>query len=185
MKKTLTLLLLIMLYSATYAQFVITPQGFRSSDDNDKDYVVYRFDGISQKQLFDRTLFWITNSLNNFNPNISLYSSDNNVILLRKKIESFMSKGIAPMDLEYQIAIYFKDNLIRINTPDTYLSGVANGASIYIGIQGEKWMGRHFYIYNDKGEMKEPEFKAGLESYFNSLCSKISTSVNNTDMENW
>lgn len=185
MRKTFLLLLTLVFTIPLFAQFTITPQGF-CDPKTSKDYIVYDSPDTPQEVLFSRALAYITYSLKNTEANMELYSHNSDVIVLSKTIKGFVRKGIAVMDLKYQISIYFKDNKIRINAPDTYLSGSASGEFIFIGIAGKIWNQRYFYIYDLNGKIREQETKTALETYFNSrLCKGIVDAVRTNPIAVW
>lgn len=185
-KRFLSLLMVLFCVSANaQSYFTLTQDGYRNVSDQDKKYIIHRFSNISKEEISKRVVQWISYSLNNFNPNIDLFSQDNHTILLKKSITHFLNKGIAAMTLDYQISFFITDNAIRINAPTSYLLGTASGSEIFIGIKGKNWAGRHFYIYDTDGKLLESEYKKTLEDYFNSLFKNIIQAISTNPNVEW
>lgn len=72
MKRITLTSVLFLCYLFVNAQLVLTPQGFVSTNDTSKNYIVVSFDSIGQKALFDRALLYLN----------TIYVSPKNVLSL-------------------------------------------------------------------------------------------------------
>lgn len=193
MKNLLLSLFMILFCVSAYSQnyFTLTPNGYRNLSDQNKNYIVHKFTNISKEEISKRVVQWICYSLNNYEPNIELFSKDNHTILLKKSIEYFILFGYTYMTLDYEISFFITDNAIRINAPSSYLSGVTpaigrpyNGTKSYLGIKGKN-KGDFSYIYDANDKLILSEHKTKLEDYFNSLCTKIIEAISTDTNSKW
>ncbi len=188
MKKILFLLLLCFPVFSN-AQFLLTPKGFISSEDQTKDFVVYNFEGKSQKELFTKVLSFATSTYNS--PKDVISKVENEMITLTGfQPDKIGFGGIIKMtyDLNYTLVIKIKDGKIRLDAP-TFDCKSFNGDKINRltldesngGLGSEVKVG----IFKKTGKVSRDAAKEGLEKFFNALAENIKASIISKSGDAW
>lgn len=184
--KKIILLSLIATSTWTYGQKLnVTPNGLRDSNNNEKTFVVINADGKTAKQLYDNALKYVNKN----------YKSPDDVIKGKTygeylkfitHVSNFLvinnSGAKIPIDADYTIELNFKDGKAKfeIIALDMYASS-GGYKVIFIGGAFEGYP-----IYNKKGDLKRPDTKAEIETYFNSQLNSIAEFIQGkSDEDNW
>ena len=159
-------------------KFVLTSEGFRNDSDQTKDYIVLQFPEKSQADLYKAVLIFANSSFVSAKDVVS--KVDNESI----SINGFAKKAVRRtnshvFDLNYTLTIQFKDGKIRIASPSiNKISTISTKyQEMYLKGATDALSGDYFSIYNKKGELKLEKAKEDLETYFNSLISKIEQAI--------
>lgn len=181
------------------AQFVLTPSGLKVERDTDKDYVVYEYAGVNKTVLYKNTLLFIQkqfrspkdvlNEIPDESITIHGIQPEKIGIPYANKLDRKLTKGYASLyDVEYTITIRFKDEKIRIDTPDFECYKILNNgqkAMLYL-IGNRSFFSNDLYIYNAKNEeLKWPEVKDQIEMFFNAFISALKESILTEESDEW
>lgn len=170
--KRLILLLLTALCTLTYGQkLVVTPDGLRDANDNEKTFVVLNAEGKTAKQLYD-------NAINYINKN---YKSPDDVIKGKTegeylKFVTHVSKFLLVItarakiliDADYTLELNFKDGNVKFEVISLDMYNTAGYKVLFAGSTRKGYL-----IYNKKGELKRPDIKTEIENYFNSKINSL------------
>lgn len=197
MKKTLSIVMLVLVTQLSFAQyFKLTPKGFVS--DENTDFTVVEVPNVKQKDLYKNVLNAINSLYKNPQKGLSVVEGESISItayeeeVLPVKLSNGLGKTIRKYDLSYKITFLFKDGKIRINSPDfeakRYVEGTYRGAS---GWSGDEWVtlkltkvGKSkLYLFEDNGKVRFEDAYTGLNNYFNSLLKQIIDKSQN--LNNW
>lgn len=197
MKKTLSIVMLVLVTQLSFAQyFKLTPKGFVSDDNS--DFTVVEVPNVKQKDLYKNVLNAINSLYKNPQKGLSVVEGESISMtayeeeVLPVKLSNGLGKTIRKYDLSYKITFLFKDGKIRINSPDfeakRYVEGTYRGAS---GWSGDEWVtlkltkvGKSkLYLFEDNGKVRFEDAYTGLNNYFNSLLKQIIDKSQN--LNNW
>lgn len=194
MRKLLfTMGLLVMASVSAIAQsFTLTPNGFVSSDDETKNYVVVDIQG-TQQELYKKVRAYLVSIYRS--PKDVLSESEPDVITING-IESdavqkkALGMAAASYDMNYTISIRFKDGRIRFDAPTFTLADYKSGSkTIRLLLQGKSNGGFGSevinVIYNKKGELKAKYAKEALEKFFNNYITDLKKGVENNVGDDW
>jgi hypothetical protein len=200
MKKILFWLFMIPALSIN-AQFTLKPEGFVSSTDTTKQYVVFDYDSISQADLYKTVLLFINTTykspkdvLNEIpNETITLHGVQPNIIGIPRKSSvdrKVLGKYGAMYDIAYTVTVKFKDNKIRFDAPifecSRFMKGGAKARLTLAGKVGA--LSANHRVFNPQnGKVEDEDVKNQIENFFNSLCIMIKTSIliNKRENEEW
>ncbi len=183
MKRITLTSVLFLCYLFVNAQLVLTPQGFVSTNDTSKNYIVVSFDSVGQKALFDRALLYLN----------TIYVSPKDVLSLVDSTSitiNGLSKGAIPrnnqhvFDLNYSINIQFKQGKIRVNAPAVKLTTTvySNFQTLYI-VANNSLDGRRLGIWNEKGKLVSERAKIELETFFNKYIDDMVKGINSNSTD--
>lgn len=186
------LFLLVLLSSITCkAQFIIKDGPLTTEDG--KGYVVYEFEGMTQKELFTKAKSALTSSY--ISPKDVMSTSEYETISITAytdnicwpiKILGQPSKSC--VDVTYKITFQFKDEKIRIDAPYIINCTQGHGENKKEYIFGSGWgvadMSPTLYLYNTKGKLRYPKLKEATEKGMNDIVNKIITQIKNKSSEN-
>lgn len=176
--KKLLLLLAFFIPMMSNAQFIITPEGFKTEDG--QDYYVVDIPG-SQEELFNRTQSALTEIY--VSPKDVISATSQSVISLKGFTDKVYIKDVVrktSMDTDYTIKILFKDGKIRFNAPSILSMGTHNKGrflTLTIGCGGGAGMNDFGYLFKKDGKVRYKEGQESLESFFNTLINTIADKV--------
>jgi hypothetical protein len=179
--KCLILIILSVIVSFTaHCQFILTPIGFVDSTTMDKNYIVYEFPSLTQKQISDKVNYYLSTVYRS--PKDALSKVDSSLI----KVNGFCEQCVG-FDINYNISFRFKQGKLRIDSPIFELTTsldsrikvvlVKTPDILGIGISG---------IYNKNLVLKMPKVHNALETYFNDYMHKLVSSIEgNNENDTW
>lgn len=178
MKRITLTSVLFLCYLFVNAQLVLTPQGFVSTNDTSKNYIVVSFDSIGQKALFDMALLYLNTIYVSPKDVLSLVDSTSITINGLSKRAIPLSK-LHVFDLNYSINIQFKQGKIRVNAPAVKLTTTvySNFQTLYI-VANNSLDGRRLGIWNEKGKLVSERAKLELETFFNNYIAEMVKGIN-------
>ena len=178
MKKLILSLFALLPLLATAQSFTLTPNGFVNADDPTKTFIVVEMEG-TQAELFNRAKTAITSMWNS--PKDVLSFNEPDIVIVNGNASDLMSiKKIFTTyyDVPYRLQLMFKNGKVRIDAPQAEKGyNIEKRSAVYLG-QGKNH-GADFYIFNEKGELKEAKNKAAVEAYFNGLTASLIDKMRN------
>lgn len=185
--KKLMLLLAILIPAMAQAQFVLTPDGFRTAEG--QDFYVVEIPG-TQEELFNKAQSAVTEIF--VSPKDVVSATSPSVISLKGFTDKVYIKDgprKTNLDTDYSIKILFKDGKIRFNAPSVLSMGIYNSGrvlSLTIGCGGGAGLNSYGYMFKKDGKIRYKEGQESLEAYFNSLISSIVDKVTSpTTEDDW
>lgn len=184
MKKWGFLLLALLLANTTFAQFILTKDGFVHNRYPDNYYFIECFGGLTQQELFDACMAILQKKY----PDASIKTNGNETIDITQHFpdQIFYYRMIDHnnmLDIVLNLTFHFKDGRIRIDSPginELYIRSnkkARDGSVIgdkktycflsYDDYKRAKSKYSGFFIYNESGKVKEPKMKASLEEFVN------------------
>lgn len=174
MKKLFLIVFTFVIYSVTCAQFVITPNGYKS--EKGEDYIVYEFPAKAKVELFKAVSTNILKTMSGSLP--AYYSNSEDFIVMTNVVRKFVNKGICALTVEYILRFAIEEGRVLVYAPEVNFHGTANGAEILLfPCAGKNWAGQHFYIYSKEGKLQEKEIKDQIEAYFNKEMTDLIGSI--------
>lgn len=187
MNKILTLMALIIIPMIANAQFVLTPDGFRT--EGDKNYYVAEIEG-SQAELFGKAKTAITDIFISAKDAATFTEPD--IISIHGSTDKITIKdGPRKINLRmtYSINILFKDGKIRFNAPEVlslYSFNKGREVNLYLGCGGGPGMNDFGHIFKKDGKIRNELAKESLDNYFNGLIKSIIDKMQNPIIdEDW
>jgi len=163
-------------------KLVVTPNGFRNSDDLEKNYVIIPVEGKSANELYSTALKYIQKTYKN--PELVIKGNIENEYL---KFDTHAKDFIVvknsflktPFSADYTCELSFKDGKVKfeIVSIEIYEKG-----KFHLFFKGQGALSG-YYVYNNKDELKRQDAKDQLESYFNSQLLIISEYLKNKVIE--
>lgn len=185
MKKVLFLLL--MLPTFAFSQFKLTPDGFRTN--NNEEFYVVNFDSISAPEIYKRVKAQLYTSFKN--PDIASNSIENELINLHGatddiKIKSSRVGAIGKFNttVDYNIIFKFKDGKLRIDAPilgEMYFINFQNKKD-YVYVSGAPF--GSISLFNKKGKVNNEDNVKTVETYFNKQINDVINAVKNDNNSN-
>lgn len=178
MKKLLTITFAIFIAAIGNAQFILTPNGFKTSDG--KDYYVIERSNLSQKNLFEQLEAKIMANYGSRRDDSRITSTPFSELTLktveRKKLVYYGKK----FNIDFQTSFDLKDGKIRVNAPvieKIYLpENDSRNSVLYIKLPANKMtfngagftiIAKDMYVYDKKSKLKNKQLKQLLENVFN------------------
>ncbi len=182
MKKVI-LILFIATSSITYGQkLIVTPSGLKDTTDIEKTFVVISAEGKTAKQLFDNALKYVNKNYKSPDDVIK-GKTEAEYLKLVTHVENFLvvknSGAKIPIDADYTYELNFKDGKVKFEI--IALSMYAKVGGYKVLFSGGAFDG--YPIYNKKGELKRPDAKSEIESYFNSQITTLSSFLQGKNMD--
>ncbi|MBB2148841.1 DUF4468 domain-containing protein [Pedobacter gandavensis] len=191
-KQILTLLTFILLPFLSIAQsnstgFTLTPNGFISSADSTKNYIVVESPGKSQQDLYKKSLIYLSGLY--VSPKEVLSTIDNETITINavaKNAIKMKHLWLNPSwDVNYTITFQFKEGKLKISDPtinrmSTNTGDIFRTATVNPG-DGQN----NKEIFNRKGILKLKDGKENLETMINKYITDYITGINSTKQDNW
>lgn len=177
---------MIAMSTMTYGQkLIVTTNGLRDSNDNEKTYVIINAEGKSAKQLYDNALKYVNKKYKSPD-DVVKGKTDGEYLKFITHVSNFLvvknSGAKITIDCDYTIELNFKDGKAKyeIIALDMYSQ---NGGYKVLFSSGAF---DGYPIYNKKGELKRPDTKTEIETYFNSQISSITDFLlGKSDKDNW
>ena len=172
--KKIILLVILAFPIMVKAQFSLTINGFVSSKDNSKNYVVFDYDSISKEKLYTNVLKYITYNYKSAKDVVS--KVDNEVITINAFQPAQIKAKLTKYDISYTIVVNFKDNKIKIDAPDFKCTNNTRDKLYMLTMSGSNGgFGSVVTIglYKKNGEPSQKNTIDELELFFNDLCEKI------------
>jgi hypothetical protein len=169
------------------AQIRLTSNGFVSETDSTKNYIVVEAPGISQANLYKKTLVYLSGIY--VSPKEVMSTVDNESITVNAIAAKAIKMKVLYLnpnwDVNYTIGFQFKDGKIRIGQLSINKLTTRTGDIYRTGDIGPGDGPNHKEIYNKKGELKQKDAKEGLEAYFNNYIYNLKKGVLSTKQDNW
>lgn len=173
---------LILIYFITFSSIAfgqklsVNPNGLRDEANTNNPYVVIEAEGKSAKQLYDNALNHINKSYKN-PENVIKVKTEGEYIRFNTHVSSFIfvnNAGVKiPINVNYTIELSFKDGKAKLEVVDLDMYSETGGYKVLF--TGGAFDG--YPIYNKKGELKRPDTKSDIETYFNSQIDSIKASL--------
>lgn len=184
--KKLILFALIAFSSITYGQKLnVTPNGLRDANDNEKSFVVVNAEGKTAKQLYDNALKFINKNYKSPDDVIK-GKTDGEYLKFITHVSNFLivnnSGAKITIDADYTIELNFKDGKAKFEI--IALDMYAQNGGYKVLFTGGVFDG--YPIYNKKGDLKRPDIKTEIETYFNGQINSLSEFLlGKSDKDNW
>ena len=189
MKKILTLLICIPFYafSQSHDGFKLTSQGFISSSDSTKNYIVVEALGKSQAELYKKTMLYLSGIY--VSPKEVLSTVEGEAITVNAIAEKAVKMKVLYLnpswDVNYTITFQFKDGKVRILQPSINSLATRTG-DIYRTAHISGGSGpNHKEIYNRKGELKQKDGRENLELMINAYVDAAVKGITSSKQDNW
>lgn len=178
--KNLIYLLLLMVSITSYGQkFVVTPNGLRDGNDNEKTFLVIEIKGFDSKQLYDKSVKFINEKM--ANPKECIKSQiENEYLRYNNNVSNFMyyNNGGAKLSIaaNFAIELRFKDEkikyeIINLEMIEDDIRCINNKMHQSVLFSGGIFQG--YVIYNKKGTLFKEEAKQDIEIFFNSIVKEF------------
>jgi hypothetical protein len=184
--KKLILLSLVAISTLSYSQkLTVTPSGLRDANDSEKTFVVINAEGKTSKQLYDNALKYINKNYKSPDDVIK-GKTDGEYLKFITHVSNFLivsnSGAKITIDADYTIELNFKDGKIKFEI--IALDMYAQNGGYKVIFSGGAFDG--YPIYNKKGDLKRPDTKTEIETYFNSQINSITEFLlGKSDKDNW
>lgn len=193
MKKFISMLFLLALTTGcVFAQnFTLTPDGFVSSEDASKSYIVIESEG-TQAELYKKVKNYLMKIYRS--PKDVLSESEPDAITINGIEQDAVQRKAMGMvavsyDMNYTIGIMFKDGRIRVDSPSFSLSSYNGDKAVKMYLSGKSngGLGSEVVntIYNTKGDLKAKYAKEQLEAFFNSYIKDLKDGLVDNKDDNW
>ena len=174
--KNAFLILLVAMPVFASAQFKLTPGGFVSAADTTKNYVVIDAPGVSQADLYKRTLIYLSKQF--ASPKDAISIIDNESITINS-IDNVGVRGFSNFLVNYTINLEFKDDKLRVISPS--LNRMYNHQNT-LGLIGGRYTRT---IFKDNGEVRLDKTKQSLELMFEAWIIRIKLGLEEGKAGNW
>lgn len=156
-----------LLSSISYSQkFTVTPNGLKDEINIDKTFVVISIEDKTAKELYENAIKYINRTYKNPDEVIK-GKTESEYLKFITHVPSFLTvkNGGVKMQIEanYTTEINFKDGKIKMEIIALDMFGTNGGYKVLF--TGGAFDG--YPIYNKKGDLKRPETKTDIETYFN------------------
>ena len=184
MKRLMFILLASISITAYGQKLVVTPNGLRNADDNEKNFIVLNLPEMTAQQLYEKTIKYINKNYKN--PEEVIKGKTENEYL---KFETYnpsllfiKNGGLKQFfSAQYTTELSFKDGKIKYEIIELKMNHTQNNMTLYLTGGGLDWA-----IYNKKGELKREQAKIDIETYFNGQITDFINFLNGkTEENNW
>lgn len=183
--KNIIILCLLLVFGISFSQeFILTPENFKSKDDNSKDYVVIEFPNYNQKELFDKTKMFITSNYRNLK-NDGLNEVEYSQLKLRSRVVGTKVKLLGSESVgSYLTTTYdinFKDGKIMIKPFfNDFEPEVKDGSKIFL-VGGSSYFGKS--IFKKDGKIWLQNHYNAANEIVNNFVTDLKKSLTNSN--NW
>lgn len=190
--KKIILFLLSVLPIFCHAQFVLTPNGFKSQDDG-KDFIVKPFPGKSATYLYDAVanailVYGLANNSDRNSPNASNIEGEIINIFGTGSIQVRKLK-VFDYKVKYNMVIRFRDGRVRFDAPIIHEAYTYNGYGMkcVLGLSGSDIStgGSTIHVFRKDGDLKEKRIKESLDNLFNDIIERICNSIEGDSDDDW
>ncbi len=174
--------ILFSLASIAQDSFILTADGFVSSADNTKKFIVLDFPGIKKEELFKKMELYVNKT------NLSWKDAGSKV-----EPESISATGHEKnairrnagdiFNMDYTVTYEFKDGRIRINAPNFALTSFNDKTRSLKLVANTDLGGNVFGIYNKSGKLKSDRAKRELEKFFNNYITTTKADLSKTNAD--
>lgn len=173
----------------TRERFELTADGFVSSADVNKSYIIIDSDG-EQSQLYQRVKVAVTSMFRSPQDVISEAAPDMLTIngISEKGVRIPKALGLVmDYDVNFTISFRFKDGKVRIDAPHFTCKNYSGEKVVELILRGSNNLGFGKTvvntIYNKKGDKYDNKSKKAVEEFFNELIDHLlaSTEVQDSD----
>ncbi len=187
MKKLILLLGVMLVTISANAQFVLTPDGLRSSENIEQDYIVIEADDKTASELYLISLANVRKFFVEYKH--VAYRVTDKMITVKAEIPYCIgrTKRKTPWCLHLSLVIEVKDGRVKINAPNIKSIQTYNGEMVmFVRKERVIFVGRAniYYIYNKGGKLKSKQAKETLENTVNSIFSDLIGELTATN-EDW
>lgn len=192
MKKLLLLLALIPAF-VNAQKFELTSKGFVDPDNHEKDYIVFQFNGKSQKQIYNLAL-----------EAIGKYSTSPKDILTKEEPTKLTLNGVIPnvtyisrlgikmyFDMYYKMVLEFKDGRMKVNGLEIVKivrDDTLNEVQYIFLNQSQMRSGMVIadkYIFDKYGKVNNQKYKDHVEISVNDMISSIVSLMKKEKSSDW
>lgn len=186
MKKSLLLLLFIP--HIINAQFSLTKDGFVSTEDTSKNFVVYSIDDASKEKLYANVLKYLTTTYKSAKDVLS--KVDNEVITINAMQPKYINAKTLKYDIRYTLTIHFKDGRIKIDAPEFECTTRAYNKPYRLAMSGSNaGLGSEVVngLFKKDGEPGLKKTVIEIENFFNTLSTNIAEAAegNTNSNDDW
>lgn len=196
MKKVLFIFLVGLISISANAQFKLTINGFVDANNEEKNYVVYDFDGETQESLYIKAIKFINTSykspkdvINEVKPEmITISGFQESCIGKVKKVLGQNMSFTGGYDLQYNISMQFKDGKVRIDAPTFECTGKSGNKTSRLVLHGSNGgLGTEVVtgLFKKNGEPSRENAIKMLEDFFNDFCNKMESSIKDKSKDEW
>lgn len=173
MKKMILLVCFIFFAHCGWAQFAYTLDGFRSSVDSSKDYVILELQGTNSKDNFKQLKSIFSKEI--FNTKTA--NADDSLFIFGLQ-DAVNLSGVKPLtDMFYSVSISCRDSLVKVQFNCRYFQswhGVLGGGMSVMGSE---------LVYK-KGKVKNETAKSEAEKFANNFTRDLESKLRNGG-DNW
>lgn len=152
--------------------FVVTPDGLKDSQDQEKTFVVINVEGLTAKQLFDNAMKYINKNYKN-PENVIKGETESEYLKFITHVPNFLvvknTGAKILIDANYTTELSFKDGKVKYEIIELDMYNPEHGYKVLFS--GGAFDG--YPIYNKKGDLKRPDTKKEIEIYFSAEISKL------------
>lgn len=180
MKKIVALFIVLLPFMASAQYFELSPDGFVSSEDNTKTFVVIPMEG-TQAELYQKAKTAVT-AMWKSAKDVMSYNEPDIIIVNGFDSGSLWMKRIGMkfvFDFNYRLQFQFKDGKIRIDAP-AINEAVCKDSRLYLEKGKGSAMSGTMYVFNEKGELKQKQFKEQAEHFVNGIVQRFIDNVKGT-----
>lgn len=178
MKKLIYIFVLLLLSTHSYGQqFELTPMGLVDKSNSTKDYIVIRFPGKSQQELFNKTKAYITSIYNSAKDVMSVSEPD---LISTFGVSKFVYKRKISLAvkcvLKHKVTIAFKEGRARVQFEIIDIFPEDPQVKNKIKLCGNSM--NTGGIFNKEGEVKAPISKKEIEDSANIFAQELANYIN-------
>ena len=159
--------------------FILTPVGFRNSNDSTMDYTVLYIPGKNQKELYNSALLYFNKTY--ISPKDVISKAENQSITINGFAANAIHRNnMHVFNMNYTVNLEFKDGKIKMSAPSFRLNTFsASGRPQELLIVSNNFLdGSYLGIYNEKLKLKSDRAKTDLENFFSSFKDALVRGIN-------
>ncbi len=172
MKKLVSVLIAISAFNLCAQVYVVTPDGLRDKDIADQSYLVIDVEGKTASQLYDNALKYV--NATHKNPEYAIKGSVTGEYLkFTTYVPDFLiiehMKANYDMNLSLTTELNFKDGRVKLEFIEIGMATDSGTKLLFM----QEMVGVDIPIYTKKLELKKPEAKTAIETYFNGRVNEL------------
>lgn len=178
-------LLLLLFCNLSFAQkFIINETGLKSESDSDKNFVVINSD-LDSITLYNKTIEYINRTYKNPEKVIKGNVQDKYIRVDTYSPNVTRFKGMYPQNIsiDFNIEFEFKKGKVK-HTYSNINYKTDNGQNFDIKRSDRKMSWTWYFLYTNKGELKNVDQKNDIENYFNQLLNNYIQTISSKNT-NW
>jgi len=166
-----------------YAQFILTPDGLVSPEDETRYYIVYETKGLKQRYLYSRILPFVKRYFSN--PEDHIIEEEYKQILVEGKGIAKIGTGPIKGHILYRLSIGMQDDKLGYEVQELDFTN-ANLVEPATNVDTSKApISNWYHIFDRNGNLHEPELKKQVEDYFNDIVYRINSYIDKTSDVDW